>query len=648
MKIRFFYFLLPTLLIFLSAHADGNFSPKNTKGTLLSRVSINKSIITNEFIKQQLPNENVYSLSVNGQFTRLAEDYLIRIILKDEKGNEYLVMESYKELYDDKNIGFDNYCEETDILPGVVPDSLLIYVRGGTFSLYSLNCFLDNGEKSHKYIPFSSTKEFRRAQVAEKVKRINEYNKRNNRLWWADITALSLKSFEEKKSILGIDEGACTGGFEYYIGGLFEVGDINKTPSIMNRPSVFVDDFDWRNRHGRNWITPVKSQGGSGYCAAFSAISCAEAWLNMYFNQLVNIDLSEQEAACCNYYALSHDSIYKKGLPLSAPLKYIRDYGVCDEDAYPFVDSLEAGFYCRSNEITPNTKVKINNYKYITSNNDSIKKALIKLGPLMSGIYVADTVSRISHAMAIVGYGTIHAGDTITNIYKTPYGTNIAWSLPISTNDSLYIGKTYWIFKNSYLDHEYYYVLFEKLSSMLGPYSLTGPITWQERNTQGTFVSRTDIICEDADGDGYYYWGIGPKPTYCPSWVPDTPDGDDSDINWGPMDDYGRLQQLSCGYTINTATSYSENQTLSCRIGIVNGGVLTISGAMTMNSDAIIRVCEGGTLIVDGGVILDAKITLVPGSTLTIRNNGQINMKHDTDFHAPTGVTVYIESGAIN
>ena len=160
--------------------------------------------------------------------------------------------------------------------------------------------------------------------------------------------------------------------------------------------------------------------------------------------------------------------------------------------------------------------------------------------------------------------------------------------------------------------------------------------------------SDLDILCEDADGDGFYFWGIGDRPAHCPSWVPDEPDGDDSDINYGPLDEYGHLEQLTCGYTINTPTAHTGNQTLTCRIGIVNGGVLTITGTATMSGNAKIRVCEGGTLIVDGGIIQNADLVLVPGCTVVLRNGGIINMAAGKTFEAPVGVAVNIESGEIN
>ena len=46
-----------------------------------------------------------------------------------------------------------------------------------------------------------------------------------------------------------------------------------------------------------------------------------------------------------------------------------------------------------------------------------------------------------------------------------------------------------------------------------------------------------DIRCVDLDGDGYYNWGIGPKPATCPDGCPDENDCDDSDPEFGPYID---------------------------------------------------------------------------------------------------------------
>jgi hypothetical protein len=159
--------------------------------------------------------------------------------------------------------------------------------------------------------------------------------------------------------------------------------------------------------------------------------------------------------------------------------------------------------------------------------------------------------------------------------------------------------------------------------------------------------SKNTVICEDRDGDGYYFWGLGPKPANCPSWVPDEADVDDSNISYGPMNRFGYLDYLSCGQTIKTAVTYNY-AFIFCRMGIVNGGTVTINGTTTMYDTAKIRVCEGGALIIDGGTINNAIIDLVPGGTLVIKNGGVINMANGYDFHAPIGAVLTIENGEIN
>ena len=47
------------------------------------------------------------------------------------------------------------------------------------------------------------------------------------------------------------------------------------------------------------------------------------------------------------------------------------------------------------------------------------------------------------------------------------------------------------------------------------------------------------------------------------------------------------------------------------------------------------------------GSILNAKITLIPGSTLIVRDGGTISMASGYQFEAPIGVTVIVEDGKI-
>lgn len=571
-------------------------------------------------------SQPVFGLSLDMSIRHMAPDYFVRIVLEGTKGEKYVVAETYLPLGGTEEQTFSGYCEETAILDGITPKSLNMYIRNANVSITSVNL-------SNKRASANSRQEYdslRLLQLNSITTRINTYNRIHDKLWAAGVTELSKRPFSEKMSILDIPESEPTEGMEYYVGGVFEMGQPDGTQ--VRDASPYIAEFDWRNRHGKNWISPFKDQGSSGFCSAFAAIGAVEALVNIYNNHIYNLNLSEQEAACCN----GSSDPYHHGMSPSAPLSYIKTYGVCDEAAYPFVDdSLQA--YCRSDEVTPNTLVKISNYRYVSGSWDDVKDALIHEGPLSSGYWR----NSGGHSMALIGYKTLQVGDTIRIMES---GSN--YYTHVMEPDDPRLGMTCWVFKNSYANvgsgfqWRIFPILFYNRSNMVGPYALGEPLVT---------LHPTDVneICEDADGDGYYYWGIGDRPDDIPSWAMDEPDGDDSDINHGPMDQYGNLEQLTPGITINSPETYSGSQTLSSRIGIVSGGSLTVTGTLTLTSNTKIRVCEGGVLIIDGGSIINANIEMIHGSTLVIRNNGSLSMASGQSFYAPLGAVVNIENGVI-
>jgi C1A family cysteine protease len=82
-------------------------------------------------------------------------------------------------------------------------------------------------------------------------------------------------------------------GFEYYKGGYFMLpGSINEYKSFPE--SEYANEFSWRNRHGKDWVTPVKHQGSCRSCWAFAPIAATELLVNIYYNSQLNYDLSEQ------------------------------------------------------------------------------------------------------------------------------------------------------------------------------------------------------------------------------------------------------------------------------------------------------------------------------------------------------------------
>ena len=633
MLIRFLISIIFCVGCWMDATAQTCFKMYANQTSSVSRNRIDTTITNSTIIKPFSKGSVISGLSISGKIDA-QEDFLVRVILQDNTGKEYVVMELYDELYTKDYSSFSDYCEETALLDNVQPSQLKIVVRNAELTLsemqWSNNQSLSLGTKT-----IHSKKEIlRKQQLQSVVDRINLYNEQRGKLWRAGITNLSLQSFDVKKRMLGITDNDCSEGLEYYAGGIIDLGHYDANTVMQMRTSTdYVESFDWRNRHGKNWLTPVKNQGNSNYCVAFSTVACTEAMLNLYYNKITNVILSEQEVACC----AEGDSTYYKGMHADIVLSYLQSHGVCDSISYPFIDQPDQP--CRSDSITPNELVKINGYYNNGCYFSNIKNALINKGPLVSGYYLG---SGGGHSMLMVGYGTVHEGDTF-QIFWNDHFSNSNYTVPANNP---YEGWIYFIFKNSkgtnwYGSPDgYMYILFNNLSNLSYPYSETYPFTTLH-------FTDADIICEDADGDGYYFWGLGTKPAHCPSWAPETSDGDDSNINYGPMDNYGNLVSLPEGITINTAVTFSTDSTITKRIGIVENGILTITGTTTLAGDSKIRVCEGGILIVDGGTVNNAKIDLVPGCHITVRNNGTINMAASEDFSAPQGAVVEVESGTI-
>ena len=571
----------------------------------------------------------IYSFSIDATIHQPHEASLTVIVLEDTDGHEHVVAESSWFRFDTTEVYLNHYCEETAILSGVTPAYLKCYLSDDA-NVTITNIYTSSQPATNNTDTIAS--HIKEEQANEIVDRINDYNSRHGRLWEAAVTDVSLLAYQDKKEYY--DEGntdSYSSNMQYYSKGLFEIGEPRAYSASMDS-SLFVPCFDWRNRHGKNWLTSVKNQGWSGYCVPFAAVSMLESNMMLHYNDVSSINLSEQYVA--SYAGVS----YKRGTSLEKPIKFLKSDGTIDDASMPFVHSED---YIPPT-IRPEGEEHVYLYDYDKINLDTIpfdtiKKYIINNGPGVCGyrIYLnPDSTEKGGHAMTLAGYGTI-TSDT-SYIYIDGFLSDTI----IHKSDSLF-GRTFWIYKNSssvkFGHNGYMYAIYHDV----GRWFMNGDAFFP-KGTPLSNVSRT-ILCEDLDGDGYFNWGVGSP--HIPIWAES--DGDDSDPTIGHMNEYGYCENLPADhptyeyiYNDSTLTTFECSSTY---LGVLHGATVTLHTQPYYADGTKVLLDRGATLIIDGFTVNFGFLQPYPGSRIVLRGRAKIQKP----FESPLGVELVIEEGSI-
>ena len=592
-------------------------------------IEINTTFYSDEVIFPFNPEDTLYGISISGSVALYGDTSLVRIILTDTYGFEWMIYEAYPLIVADSVITLTNECDETCYLDKTAPYSITIQLVEAQINITTLNL---NSEYRQNY--FTLQNQAKRSKDQAKIQQMYVNIQTRGWNWTADTTSLvklfyldKVQRFGTKYNLLGLD---------YYSGGIFRSKRHATIPQYLEY-SV-IPSFDWREQHNANistsfyyggdsqdstngWMTPVKDQKGCGACAAFACIASLEAAINLYANYHFDIEedtrFSDRHAFNCSIY--SGDTIgcnCLKGKSRFEILDFLKEQGVVDYFCYPYDTPFCEGLGFSCEEVaqsicdTPSMTAQIYNYKtHGLYQGDSIQRVaflktkLISEGPLTIQInnwpWPQSDTTKKKHALSLVGFKTIN--DTLFWIYKN------SWDTTFGVKG--YGFEPFWVGADAppgvpYIASSVYAFNYDDTCSN-APISV---ICHKDCGTPGFTYYVHDY---DKDKDGYYNWGIGQKPDIYPCSQEE--DSNDDDNRVGPFDTDFSGKTIAPAMHVQQGTSLWGNP-------FENGAFVNISVDTLYDTTFIFQIKNSGT----------AQLNL---EQYTLTDNGIVTI----DYQYPSG-----------
>lgn len=254
------------------------------------------------------------------------------------------------------------------------------------------------------------------------VEALNQKLKKEKAGWVAKETSLNQLSKTEAKLRMGLKRRISP-----------DVQFVDQNSFSKNK--ALPATLDWRNKDGKNWVSPILNQANCGSCVAFAAVGTLETQMKISSGMSsFNARLSTQNLFSCGGGQCDY------GWYPSSAASVLMNRGVPDEACMPYMSGATGqDVACRASCVdTTRRSVKIANYETPTltvQNVESVKEAL-QHGPLVTtlsvyadfmsyagGVYKHSTGEYLGgHAVSIVGYDDTTQSFLIRNSWGEEWG----------------------------------------------------------------------------------------------------------------------------------------------------------------------------------------------------------------------------------